>query len=298
MHARTTAPAPRSGPLDHVVRAPRSTAPPGRASLADPVDVPVPDAEVVSAGWSRLARFGVGPFLVLLDTLAVAVGVLGMELVSRQLGLDSPARKTLAFGAVLLLLFWLGGLYRSRLSLSVLDDLPALTGRWLVAGALAVLGQIAWSRTIWADYIIDWQFLWGAVTIGVVGVALRAVGYAMVRRLRSLGLVAHRAVVVGAGRVGEQVASILQSHPEYGLHPIGFVDADPPRRDDDLPLPVLGGPQALTRVLEEWQVGNVVVAFSSMKESDMVGVIRACDRHRCELFVVPRLFELHRVDGD
>ncbi|MBB3087077.1 nucleoside-diphosphate sugar epimerase/dehydratase, partial [Geodermatophilus sabuli] len=261
------------------------------------MDLPTPDA-AVSPGWTRLAQFGVRPFLVLLDTLAVGIGVLGMEVVSRQLDVDSPARKTLAFGAVLVLLFWLGGLHRSRLSLSVLDDLPALAGRWLVAAALAVLGQIAWSRAIWADYLIDWQFLWGAVTTLVAAVALRAIGYAVVRRLRSRGLVAHRALVVGAGRVGHQVADILTSHPEYGLHPIGFLDADPPHRDDDLPLPLLGGPQSLTRFLEAGQVGNVVVAFSTMKESEMVHVIRACDRYRCELFVVPRLFELHHVAGD
>jgi exopolysaccharide biosynthesis polyprenyl glycosylphosphotransferase len=45
-------------------------------------------------------------------------------------------------------------------------------------------------------------------------------------------------------------------------------------------------------------VRNVVVAFSSHKESGMVAVIRACDRQKCELFVVPRLFELQHVDDE
>jgi exopolysaccharide biosynthesis polyprenyl glycosylphosphotransferase len=61
---------------------------------------------------------------------------------------------------------------------------------------------------------------------------------------------------------------------------------------------VLGGPSSLSVVLEQCAVRNVVVAFSSMKESDMVSIIRTCDRHECELFVVPRLFELHQVDGE
>lgn len=249
------------------------------------------------APWNLLVRVGVPPFLLALDALAVVVGVIGMEVMSRQVGLDSPARKTAAFGAVLLLLFWLAGLHRPRLSLSVLDDLPNLLGRWLAAAALAVLGQIAWSQAIWRDYVINWGFLWGAVTTGVTVIVLRAAGYAMVRRLRSRGLVQHRTVVVGAGRVGAQVAEILQGHPEYGLHPIGFLDDDPPEFDSILPLPVLGGAQSLTEILQERRVNNVVVAFSSMRESEMVNIIRTSDRFDCELFVVPRLFELHQVDS-
>jgi len=110
-------------------------------------------------------------------------------------------------------------------------------------------------------------------------------------------VVAHRALVLGAGRVGHQVADILTSHPEYGLEPVGFVDSDPILHGGGM-LPVLGSPRTLTSLLAQHQIGAVVVAFSSIKESDMVGVIRACDRYRCELFVVPRLFELQHVHDE
>ena len=282
----TTVPAPR-GPEGHP-RSRNATMISGAGATAV--------QQAIRAPWTLLSRLGVPPLLLALDGLAAVVGVLGMEFVSRQVGLDSPARKTAAFGAVLIVLLWQAGLYRPRLSLSVLDDLPRLLGRWLAAAALAVLGQIAWSQALWRDYVINWAFLFGAVTTGVAVVALRAAGYALVRRLRSHGLVQHRTVVVGAGRVGAQVAEILQAHPEYGLHPIGFLDDDPPEFDSILPLPVLGGAQSLTSVLQERQVNNVVVAFSSMKESEMVSVIRTSDRFHCELFLVPRLFELHQVE--
>jgi exopolysaccharide biosynthesis polyprenyl glycosylphosphotransferase len=260
--------------------------------------IPPPLPDETSAGWMQLARLGVQPLLVGLDVFAVGLGVLGMDIVGRQLGADASARQTAAFGAVLLVAFWLGGLHRSRLSLSLLDDLPRLIGRWLVAGTVAVVGQIAWSQALWQDYVIDRTFLGGALAIGVLVVLLRSLGYALVRSLRSRGLVAHRTLVLGAGRVGSQVAEILQSHPEYGLHPIGFLDGNPPHREEALPLPLLGGPESLQRVLREGQVHNVVVAFSSMKESEMVSLIRTCDRYSCELFVVPRLFELQHVDDE
>ena len=83
--------------------------------------------------WHSLATFGIGPLLVAGDLLAVAVGVVGTEAVGQSIGVDSPARKIAAFGLFLLGLLWTAGLYRSRLSLSVLDDLPTLVGRWLAA---------------------------------------------------------------------------------------------------------------------------------------------------------------------
>ena len=248
--------------------------------------------------WVHLARFGIRPLLLSLDLVAVAIGVLGMEMVGRELGIDSPSRKTAAFGAVLIVLLAIAGLYRSRLSLSVLDDLPTIVGRWLAAAAIALFGQVVWSQALWADYIINWRFLWGAVTIGVFLVLLRAVGYAIVRSLRSHRLVAHRTLIIGAGSVGNQVADILRAHPEYGLHPVGFLDSDPRIVDSPSGLPVLGGPEDVVDIIGTGGVRNVVVAFSSMRESQMVSLIRTCDRHSCELFVVPRLFELHQVDGE
>ena len=274
------------------------------ASLDAPGPAPIDRSAAIGAepdtagGWAVTSRYGIRPLLVALDLLAATVGVLGLEWVGRQIGDDSPSRKTAAFALVFLLAMAQAGLYRSRLALSVLDDLPSLASRWLVAAAIAVLGQVVWSRTLWEDYIINWRFLWGAVVIGVFTIILRGVGYAAIRRIRSRRLVTHRTLIIGAGRVGHQVADILRDHPEYGLHPVGFLDADPRVPANPSQLPVIGGPGALTDVLRRGDVHNVVVAFSSMRESEMVGLIRTCDRYRCELFVVPRLFELHHVDDD
>jgi exopolysaccharide biosynthesis polyprenyl glycosylphosphotransferase len=251
-----------------------------------------------SRGWARMASFGVWPLFLALDTLALTIGVLGMEVVGSNIGLESPSRKTAAFGVVFLLGLAHAKLYRSRLSLSVLDDFPVLVGRWLTAAGIAVMGQIVWSQALWKDYVINWRFLWGALSIGVLVVVLRSLGYTLVRRLRARRLVSHSTLILGAGTVGGQVAEILCTHAEYGLDPVGFLDADPRMVDGVAGVPVLGSPDRLSQLLRQGQIDSVIVAFSSLKESEMVGVIRTCDRYRCELFVVPRLYELHQVDGE
>lgn len=269
---------------------PQTVTPLDWAQMTDPPPPP-------PTRWRRLTRFSVRPLLVGLDVAAVALGIAVLELAVGSLGFDSPTVKTLSFGVFFLLGLWAGGLYRSRLSLSALDDLPALLGRALAAAALSAVAQIAWSELTGGVYDVNWSYLGGAMIVTVAVVLFRALGYAVVRRLRSHRIVAHRTLILGAGRVGNQLAEVLRAHPEYGLRPVGFLDADPPETEQPRLLPVLGGPDALTEVLLQGRVRTVVVAFSSMKESQMVSLIRTCDRLSCELFVVPRLFELHQVDS-
>jgi exopolysaccharide biosynthesis polyprenyl glycosylphosphotransferase len=260
--------------------------------------VPGPDDLVTgSRVWLRLARFGIRPLLVGLDLVAVVIGILVAEYIGRQVEMDSPARKTALFGVLFVLLIGSAGLNRSRLSVSVLDDLPVILGRWIAAAGLAILGQVVWSQALWQDYIVNWLFLWSAAVIGALVIVLRGLGYAAVRMMRGRGYVTHSTIILGAGEVGSQVASILRSHPECGLRPVGFLDDDP-RFTGDAECPVLGGVGQLTEVLTTGRVQSVIVAFSSMKESELVGVIRTCDRYDSELFVVPRLYELHHVDND
>ena len=284
----TTADPPPRVPPQAVVP-PQPVTPLDWAQMTDPLP-PTP------ARWARFTRFSVRPLLVTLDVLAIAVAVGILELVV-GFGFETPATKTLTFSAFLLLGLWSGGLYRSRLSLSALDDLPALVGRALAAAALSAVVQIAWAELTSTVYNVNWFYLGGAIVVTIAVVLFRAAGYAVVRRMRSHKLVAHRTLILGAGRVGNQVAEVLRAHPEYGLHPIGFLDADPPETEQPRILPVLGGPEAFSSVLMQGRVRTVVVAFSSMKESQMVSLIRTCDRLSCELFVVPRLFELHQVES-
>ncbi|RBY96247.1 sugar transferase [Blastococcus sp. TF02-8] len=276
-----------------------SLAPPFSSEARPRTLAAVSSIDVTSArpGWRRLTRVGLRPFVLALDLGALALGLAATVAVSWQLDQPVPVRSTLVFAGTLLLLLALGGLYRSRLSLSVLDDFPALTGRALVAAALAVVVHISWSSASGLPAPVEWRFLWGALATWGALVVLRGAGYTVVRRLRARGLVAYRTLIIGAGQVGVQVADVLQSHPEYGLRPIGFLDDDPPDHGAAQRLPVLGGPIELPRMLQRGGVRTVVVAFSSMKSSEMVSLIRTCDRFSCELFVVPRLFELHQVEA-
>ncbi len=185
-----------------------------------------------------------------------------------------------------------GGLYQPKLSLSALDDAASLAGRALVAGALVTSVRLV------AGEGVGTQLLHMAMVIAALSIVGRALGYVLVRRLRRAGLVAHPTLVVGAGRVGGWVAEVLCEHPEYGLRPVGFLDSDPLLGDDERDLPVLGDTTQLGTVLKDHGVRSVVVAFAADRESGIVDILRTCDRYACEIFYVPRLYEMQERGRD
>ncbi len=168
---------------------------------------------------SILGRFGVQPLLITTDLTAALLGPL---VVGRAVTLTS-----VLFAGTLVALYAMAHLYRSRLSMSVLDQVPALVGRWLAAIAITILMQAVLTQMRWDVDLVKWGVVYGALaTLGLL-LVLRTAAYAVVRSLRKQRRVAHRTLVLGAGRVGAQVADVLLDHPEYGLHPIGFLDSDP-----------------------------------------------------------------------
>jgi exopolysaccharide biosynthesis polyprenyl glycosylphosphotransferase len=86
--------------------------------------------------------------------------------------------------------------------------------------------------------------------------------------------------------------------PELGLRPVGFVDRDPfIANEGELPVPVLSRRTSnLKEVLAQHDIGTVVVSFALARESDLVDTTITAGLMGRTVFVVPRLFEMHR-DG-
>jgi exopolysaccharide biosynthesis polyprenyl glycosylphosphotransferase len=114
--------------------------------------------------------------------------------------------------------------------------------------------------------------------------------------VRCRGKVRHRTLIVGAGPVSVRLAATLQDRPYYGLDPVGFIDCDSPAPDQLLPAPVLGRYEELGQVIRRHEIRDVIVAFGGADEDDLVDILRTCDRLDVEVFLVPRLFELHNAN--
>jgi exopolysaccharide biosynthesis polyprenyl glycosylphosphotransferase len=112
-------------------------------------------------------------------------------------------------------------------------------------------------------------------------------------------------VIVGAGDVGQTIARKLLHHPEYGLNLIGFIDAEPKERRDDLgTLTLLGGPERLPGIVRLFDVERVIFAFSRDSHEQTLELIRSLKDLDVQIDIVPRLYELvgpqisvHTVEG-
>ena len=114
------------------------------------------------------------------------------------------------------------------------------------------------------------------------------------RRARRRGALMTPTLVVGAGGVdGHDVMRRLLSSPEYGLHPVGLLDADqtPGAVDADLGVPVLGGPDDLVDVCSDTGARHVILAFAYERDHHLAALVKRCQDLGVGFSVVPRLYE-------
>jgi exopolysaccharide biosynthesis polyprenyl glycosylphosphotransferase len=219
--------------------------------------------------------------------IAVLVAFGGLHAV---LHVDGRRAPLLAMPLLVVLLLYARGLYRTRLRALMLDGVvPVLSGISVAAMAVAVLGVLINDH---APNQSEWLRVWA---YSLVGVGLgRGVLVLAQRRLRSMRLIGKPVLIMGAGVVGAQVARRLESHPEYGLTPVGFLDEDPRSVAEvgGREVPVLGTIDDLEDAVARTGVRNLIVAFSSVTDARVSRLIPRCQELGVDVSVVPRMFDL------
>jgi exopolysaccharide biosynthesis polyprenyl glycosylphosphotransferase len=97
--------------------------------------------------------------------------------------------------------------------------------------------------------------------------------------------------------VSAQLAATLTANPGYGLRLIGLLDAVADGRPAERFTPRLGGIADLPAILRDCDVEVLLVGFSQYSDASVMDMLRATAEFRCEVFVVPRLFEIHPARG-
>ena len=187
-----------------------------------------------------------------------------------------------------------GGRYRARLHLSVLDELPALTGRLLVAGAIVAI-------------VIALRHEQDSVTLFLVNASI-AIGLMLVGRVATAQLISlgrrrrvtqHRTIIIGGGGLAAELVQILREHPAYGLSVVGFVD-DGREHVAESVMPQLGGLTDLDAAIAERNADVLLIADGDFAERVLLDVVRTPAASRCDLLLVPRMhhFAMQTGHGD
>src|SRR5450755_8444 len=234
------------------------------------------------SGWTILRQ--TVDFTFLCAAVVVAQGG-----VSAVLHTPAPRAPLLALPLLVMLLFHLRGLYRTRLRALVLDGIvPVVSAVSVGAMAVEMIGLFANGRVpdqpVW---VRTWLFALIFVGFGRIALSLAQ------RWARASRLVGKPVLIMGAGVVGAQVARRLESHPEYGLVPVGFLDDDPRTVTEvgGRDVPVLGTVEDLDETVRRTGVRNLIVAFSSVADARVSRLIQRCQELGAEVSVVPRMFD-------
>jgi FlaA1/EpsC-like NDP-sugar epimerase len=116
------------------------------------------------------------------------------------------------------------------------------------------------------------------------------------RRLRGVraGRGSRDVLIVGGGDGGRLVVREIARNPGLRLRPIGFVDDDPRKigEKDEYGLRVLGGTDQLSRILDETEPDEVIIAIPSAPGQLRARVVGACRERAIPVRTLPTVFEL------
>jgi exopolysaccharide biosynthesis polyprenyl glycosylphosphotransferase len=219
------------------------------------------------------------------DVLMLAIGGAAAIVIG-----PSAIRVTLLFAVISLFALAMSGSYQSRLRPGALDRLPAeLAALCVAALATNTLGTIFFGARHAPLAAVAASLVCSAIAV----TAGRTVGAGVQRTGRSRGRALRPVLIVGTGEIGAQLAERLEEQPEYGLRPVGFLDADPYPLADAPPSmpPFLGGPTALSGAVEATGARHVMLAFSPLSDGGLIALIRRCQDLGVEVSVVPRFFD-------
>ena len=229
----------------------------------------------------RLRRFIAGQSLILpvADFLAVSA----VFLLTRRFPIE-----LLGFYVIFAALTSHFGLSRPRLAPSALHHLPMLTVS-LVTSAATIVSLSALHEGILHRNGLPRLLV---LVIGAI-ITLRVAVFVLVREARRRRIGLNRVLILGCGPVAKALAKNLREHPLYGMEPIAFVDDEPMLEKDDIPLlPVLQPLGFLPALVRETGAQGIVVAFSRLPDRMTVRAVRACNRLRIDVAVIPRLYDI------
>jgi exopolysaccharide biosynthesis polyprenyl glycosylphosphotransferase len=102
-----------------------------------------------------------------------------------------------------------------------------------------------------------------------------------------------KALIIGAGRAGRQMAQAIQQNPDSGVGLVGFVDDDPQRAGETIQeLPVLGTSREIEELSKQHPVGLVVVAITHEKSSPLISTLSRLAFQGVPLMEMSGLYEL------
>ncbi len=223
--------------------------------------------------------------------VVVAAGIVAYRLYPPLGDFSLPENYVLAILGMAVLaaiLFPAAGLYASQRGVTLFEELRRLVNVSLVLAA-AWAGFLFLSKTGIAFSRV-WSIYW--LLLSFAGHATLRVSIRMLlRHLRRRGLNLRHVVIVGAGKLGSNIASRLQSSPWAGFAIRGFYDDAPAKQGEAVAgIPVRGTVDDLPRDLDRELVDQVWIALPLRAEARIRDLLDRLRLYPVQVRFVPDIF--------
>ena len=202
-----------------------------------------------------------------------------------------PERYMLALIGVAMLcfaLFPLLRLYSPQRGVALFEETRRLVNAWLLIAA-TWFGYLYLSKS-GVDFSRAWSLYWIAFG-AAIHIAFRVTIRLVLRHLRRRGYNQRHIVVIGAGRLGQDIARRLAAIPWSGLSIRAFYDDDPALAGMQVEgIAVRGTVDAVARDLDAGNVDQVWIALPLRADARIRELLLLLRRHSVGVRLVPDIF--------
>jgi FlaA1/EpsC-like NDP-sugar epimerase len=186
--------------------------------------------------------------------------------------------------------FYLFGLYTSLWTYASIDELMQV---FLAAAAASVgsypIGLLLHMPLPRSVYIISFMLI--LIFVGGSRFAYRILRRA--KRVITPEINKIKVMIVGAGDAGSMVIREMQMHEGFSYMPVIVVDDDKRKHRAKIHgVPVKGGKNKITELVEIYNVSEIIIAMPSATKQVRSEIINICKQTKCKLKTLPGMYEL------
>jgi Undecaprenyl-phosphate glucose phosphotransferase len=194
----------------------------------------------------------------------------------------------------LLIVFFFARLYHLPRAVSRIDELYSVFGAVSISAMMSVaLSVLLFKNTVLElDFprtmvIYAWLFTIVLVMLG------RQLHHGIQARAQARGIGRDRVLIVGASETGQMVLQKIRSSSFLGYEVVGLVTRNPDfALSEVFGYTVLGAVEDLPRLIDQYQVDEVIIALPEATHTEVLDVVSKCDRAALNIKIFPDMFQI------
>ena len=252
----------------------------------------------------RKVRAFFGITLVLSDILMAALAFVFAYLLRLSLALPDAAVNVAPLDAYLglmavfigsmVIVFFFARLYHQGRAISRIDELYTVFGAVSISAMMSVaLSVLLFKNSAFeldfprAMVIYAWLLTIVLVTLG------RLLHHRVQGQLQARGVGRDRVLIVGASETGNMILQKIKWSPQLGYQVVGLVTRNPDfALSEVFGTTVVGAVDDLPRLIQEYQVDEVIIALPEATHTEVLDLVAKCDHGRINVKVFPDVFQI------